>query len=77
VFRNTLKRRPRVATVVLDGTVELWIQLYDSEGPLARPRVTSLYGMLFLEGLFYPLPLHGRGRSSCPVRASYGSGAEQ
>ena len=28
-------------------------------------------------GLFYSLPLRGRGRSSCPVKASYGSGAEQ
>ena len=26
--------------------------------------------------LFYSLPLRGRGRSSCPVKASYGSGGQ-
>ena len=42
--------------------------------PLGHKRPACMLLFAFFEGgLFYSLPLRGRGRSSCPVKASYGS----
>ena len=51
----------------------------DSGGEGHWPQAARLHVVvcIFEEMLFFPLPLRGRGRSSCPVKASYGSGAEQ
>ena len=47
------------------------------EDPLGHKRPACMLLFAFLRGgLFYSLPLRERGRSSCPVKASYGSGAE-
>ena len=45
----------------------------------ARPQAARLHVVvcIFEGGLFYSLPLRERGRSSCPVKAFDGSGAEQ
>ena len=46
---------------------------------LRTPQTARLHVVvcIFEGGLFYSLPLRERGRSSCPVKAFYGSGAEQ
>ena len=44
-FRNTLKRRPRVATVAL--MEDIWVKLYDRDGPLGHKRPASTLLFVF------------------------------
>ena len=70
-------KRPRVVAVAFDGRF-MGLAIYDWEGLLGHKRPACMLLFVFLrDGLFYSLPLRERGRSSCPVKAFYGSGAEQ
>jgi len=44
-FQKTLKRRPRVATVAL--MEDIWVKLYDRDGPLGHKRPASTLLFVF------------------------------
>ena len=74
-------QRTRIPTSARSiGFCAIWVCISSSsrEGPLGHKRPACMLLFAFLRGgLFYSLPLRERGRSSCPVKAFYGSGAEQ